>query len=281
MPAEWRTSEFWMRQSPAQSFELRREWEANKAREGYAGINWPKEYGGRGGTPTQKAIYDEEMARADAPVTVNTLGLTFLGPTVMAIGSDAQKRDIIKPMLHNEVIWCQGFSEPGAGSDLASPHHPGDRRGRPLGRQRAEGLDHQRAARRPDVRARAHRPAIAAPPRHLDAADRHARRRGRRPPAEADDRQRGVRRGLPHRREGSQGSRARRGRCRLERRDAAALVRARLVGDRAVHPLPRGVGSRSPRSPATPGAARTRHCASASPMRSSTSRRCACTPGTS
>ena len=119
VPAEWRTSEFWMRQSPAQSFELRREWEANKAREGYAGINWPKEYGGRGGTPTQKAIYDEEMARADAPVTVNTLGLTFLGPTVMAIGSDAQKRDIIKPMLHNEVIWCQGFSEPGAGSDLA------------------------------------------------------------------------------------------------------------------------------------------------------------------
>ena len=60
------------------------------------------------------------MARADAPVTVNTLGLTFLGPTVMAIGSDAQKREIIKPMLHNEVIWCQGFSEPGAGSDLAS-----------------------------------------------------------------------------------------------------------------------------------------------------------------
>ncbi len=120
LPSEWRTTHFWMQRSPAESFELRREWEANKAREGFAGINWPKEYGGRGGTPTQKAIYDEEMARADAPVTVNTLGLTFLGPTVMAIGSDAQKREIIKPMLHNEVIWCQGFSEPGAGSDLAS-----------------------------------------------------------------------------------------------------------------------------------------------------------------
>jgi alkylation response protein AidB-like acyl-CoA dehydrogenase len=109
-----------MQKSAAESFDLRREWEANKAREGYAGINWPKEYGGRGGTATQKAIYDEEMARAGAPVTVNTLGLTFLGPTVMAIGSDAQKREIIKPMLHNEVIWCQGFSEPGAGSDLAA-----------------------------------------------------------------------------------------------------------------------------------------------------------------
>jgi alkylation response protein AidB-like acyl-CoA dehydrogenase len=120
VPAEWGTAGFWMQKSPAESFDLRREWEAGKARAGFAGINWPKEYGGRGGTVTQKAIYDEEMAHANAPVTVNTLGLTFLGPTVMAIGSDAQKHEIIKPMLHNEVIWCQGFSEPGAGSDLAS-----------------------------------------------------------------------------------------------------------------------------------------------------------------
>jgi alkylation response protein AidB-like acyl-CoA dehydrogenase len=60
------------------------------------------------------------MARARAPETVNRLGLTFLGPTVMAIGTDEQKRDIIGPLLRNEVIWCQGFSEPGAGSDLAA-----------------------------------------------------------------------------------------------------------------------------------------------------------------
>jgi alkylation response protein AidB-like acyl-CoA dehydrogenase len=117
---EWRTPGFWQHKSPAESFDLRREWEAQKARDGFAGIAWPKEFGGRGGTPSQKAIYDEEMALADAPVTVNTLGLTFLGPTVMAIGTDAQKTEIIKPMLHNEVIWCQGFSEPGAGSDLAA-----------------------------------------------------------------------------------------------------------------------------------------------------------------
>ncbi len=120
IPSEWRSPDFWQRTSPAESFDLRREWEAQKARAGFAGIAWPKEFGGRGGTPSQKAIYDEEMARADAPITVNTLGLTFLGPTVMAIGTDEQKRDIIKPMLHNEVIWCQGFSEPGAGSDLAA-----------------------------------------------------------------------------------------------------------------------------------------------------------------
>ncbi|HZG91991.1 MAG TPA: acyl-CoA dehydrogenase family protein, partial [Pseudonocardia sp.] len=67
-----------------------------------------------------KAIYDVEMVRARAPQTVNPLGLTFLAPTVMAIGTDAQRKEIIGPMLRNEVIWCQGFSEPGAGSDLAA-----------------------------------------------------------------------------------------------------------------------------------------------------------------
>jgi alkylation response protein AidB-like acyl-CoA dehydrogenase len=99
---------------------MRREWEREKALAGFAGIQWPAEYGGRGGTPGMKAIYDEEMVRARAPRTVNPLGLTFLAPTVMAIGTDAQKKEIIGPLLRNEVIWCQGFSEPGAGSDLAA-----------------------------------------------------------------------------------------------------------------------------------------------------------------
>jgi alkylation response protein AidB-like acyl-CoA dehydrogenase len=120
LPQEWRSHEFWSTKSENESFDLRREWEANKARDGWAGILWPKEFGGRGGTPTQKAIYDEEMNRAHAPTTVNPLGLTFLAPTVMAIGTDEQKREIIGPLLRNEVIWCQGFSEPGAGSDLAA-----------------------------------------------------------------------------------------------------------------------------------------------------------------
>jgi alkylation response protein AidB-like acyl-CoA dehydrogenase len=120
LPQEWRSTEFWSTKSDDESFALRRDWEAKKARDGWAGIAWPKEFGGRGGTAVQKAIYDEEMNRAHAPVTVNTLGLTFLAPTVMAIGTDEQKREIIGPLLRNEVIWCQGFSEPGAGSDLAA-----------------------------------------------------------------------------------------------------------------------------------------------------------------
>ena len=120
LPAEWRTDEYWTARSLDEGFRLRRGWERDKALAGWAGIHWPREFGGRGGTPTQKAIYDEEMARARAPQTVNNLGLTFLAPTVMAIGTDEQKRDIVPALLRNDVIWCQGFSEPGAGSDLAA-----------------------------------------------------------------------------------------------------------------------------------------------------------------
>jgi alkylation response protein AidB-like acyl-CoA dehydrogenase len=120
LPAEWRRPGYWRSFTPDEAFTRRRDWEAAKARAGWAGVHWPVEYGGRGGTPAQKAIYDEEMARAGAPTTVNTLGLTFLAPTVMAIGTPEQKRDIIRPMLLTDVIWCQGFSEPDAGSDLAA-----------------------------------------------------------------------------------------------------------------------------------------------------------------
>ena len=120
IPPEWTRPGFWESLGDDESFRVRRGWERDKALAGFAGISWPSEYGGRGGTPGMKAIYDEETVQANAPRTVNALGLTFLAPTVMAIGSDAQKKEIIGPLLRNEVIWCQGFSEPGAGSDLAA-----------------------------------------------------------------------------------------------------------------------------------------------------------------
>ncbi len=129
LPAEMRTPIFWEGKTEEESFEVRREWEAGKAAAGFAGITWPTEYGGRGGTPTMKAIYDQEMALAGAPQTVNPLGLAFLAPTVMALGTDEQKRDIIRPLLHCETIWCQGFSEPGAGSDLAALSMRAERQG--------------------------------------------------------------------------------------------------------------------------------------------------------
>jgi len=120
IPAQWREPGFWGGLGSDEAFALRRDWERDKALAGFAGIAWPVEYGGRGGTPGMKAIYDEEMARARAPESANGLGLAFLAPTVMLLGTDEQKKEIIGPLVRNEVIWCQGFSEPGAGSDLAA-----------------------------------------------------------------------------------------------------------------------------------------------------------------
>ncbi len=88
---------------------------------GYAGINWPTEYGGRGATLTEQLIYLEETTLAGAPyVGVNFVGLLHAGPTIMAEGTEAQRQAYLPAILRGEEVWCQGFSEPGAGSDLAA-----------------------------------------------------------------------------------------------------------------------------------------------------------------
>ena len=88
---------------------------------GYAGINWPKDYGGRGATPTEHLIFLEETERAGAPyVGVNFVGLLHAGPTLIAEGTDEQRGAHLPRILRGEEVWCQGFSEPTAGSDLAS-----------------------------------------------------------------------------------------------------------------------------------------------------------------
>jgi alkylation response protein AidB-like acyl-CoA dehydrogenase len=88
---------------------------------GYAGINWPTEYGGRGATPTEHLIFLEETERAGAPyVGVNFVGLLHAGPTIITEGSAEQRAEHLPKILTGEEIWCQGFSEPASGSDLAS-----------------------------------------------------------------------------------------------------------------------------------------------------------------
>src|SRR5689334_5715519 len=100
--------------------ELRRSWQRKLYEAGYLGMDWPAEWGGRGATEVEKSIFEAELARADAPPILNLLGIGLLGPALIHHGSEAQRRRFIPPMLAADEIWCQGFSEPGAGSDLAS-----------------------------------------------------------------------------------------------------------------------------------------------------------------
>ncbi len=96
-----------------------KDWQALKAANGYAQITWPKEIGGRGGTPMQQVIWNQEEARFDAPVGPMAIGLGMCLPTVIAFGSEAHKQRYVKPALSGAEIWCQLFSEPSAGSDVA------------------------------------------------------------------------------------------------------------------------------------------------------------------
>jgi alkylation response protein AidB-like acyl-CoA dehydrogenase len=101
-------------------FEFRRDWQRKLNERGWAGLSWPEQYGGSGATLFEQAIFSEEVARAGAPGMANTLGLAMGGPTVIGHGSDEQKERYLAPILSAEEIWCQGFSEPQSGSDLAS-----------------------------------------------------------------------------------------------------------------------------------------------------------------
>jgi alkylation response protein AidB-like acyl-CoA dehydrogenase len=102
------------------AFEFRRAWQRALNERGWAGLSWPTEYGGAGATLVEQAIFSEELARAGTPQMANVLGLAMGGPTVIAHGTEEQKHRYLPPILSADEIWCQGFSEPDSGSDLAS-----------------------------------------------------------------------------------------------------------------------------------------------------------------
>jgi alkylation response protein AidB-like acyl-CoA dehydrogenase len=115
----------------AQRFEdpFIREWSRKLYGAGYAGLTWPKEYGGQGAPPSFQAILYEELAAVQAPTHVGVIGLNMAGPTIIAHGSEEQKSRYLQPILAADEIWCQGFSEPDAGSDLAAARTRAERRG--------------------------------------------------------------------------------------------------------------------------------------------------------
>lgn len=102
------------------TFELLRRWDATLADAGWAAVSWPQEYGGRGAGVLEQLAYAEETTTARAPVPLNVIGMNNIAPAIMQYGTDAQKRELLPRMVRADDIWCQGMSEPEAGSDLAS-----------------------------------------------------------------------------------------------------------------------------------------------------------------
>jgi alkylation response protein AidB-like acyl-CoA dehydrogenase len=102
------------------AFQFRRDWQRKLGQAGWAGVSWPQEYGGRGATLIEQALFNEEVVRLKLPSVANVLGIAMGGPTVIAHGTEEQKQRYLPPILSAEEIWCQGFSEPDSGSDLAS-----------------------------------------------------------------------------------------------------------------------------------------------------------------
>jgi alkylation response protein AidB-like acyl-CoA dehydrogenase len=102
------------------AFDTLRAWDAAVADAGWAAVSWPREYGGRGATVLEQLAYAEETTRARVPMPLNIIGMNNIGPAIMLHGTEAQKRELLPRMVRADDIWCQGMSEPEAGSDLAS-----------------------------------------------------------------------------------------------------------------------------------------------------------------
>jgi alkylation response protein AidB-like acyl-CoA dehydrogenase len=98
----------------------RREWQRKLAEAGLAGVSWPKEYGGQGLGPIEQVVVNQELSRAHVAGILDVIGIGMLGPCIIAHGSEEQKSRYLGPMLHGDEVWCQLFSEPAAGSDLAA-----------------------------------------------------------------------------------------------------------------------------------------------------------------
>ena len=167
---------------------------------GYAAVHWPVEHGGRGANELERLVFQEEYERAGGPTRVNIQGLMLAGPTVMAFGTPEQQQRWLPAMLRSDEVWCQGFSEPDAGSDLASLRTRAVVGRRQSGRQRPEDLDHGSALLRLDLHLGPHEQRRVQASRHHLGDDRPAISWSGRPPDHAAQRSPRVRRDLLRRR---------------------------------------------------------------------------------
>src|SRR3982074_17978 len=127
LPSEWRHKGVGGFREEEET-DLQRQWQRRLHEAGWLKLAWPEEAGGRAATPVMQAIYQEEMARAGAPIILGRLGVTLLAPTLLVLGSQWQKDTYVDKILSGELIFCQGFSEPDAGSDLAGLRARAERR---------------------------------------------------------------------------------------------------------------------------------------------------------
>ena len=129
IPDWWRATDSREFADEDDQFERLRAWHQTLYDAGYVGVTWPVEYGGQGRGHIENALLQQELVSAGAPPSVNGLGISLCGPAIIHHGSEEQKRRFLRPMLRAEHMWCQGYSEPGAGSDLAGLQTRAERSG--------------------------------------------------------------------------------------------------------------------------------------------------------
>jgi alkylation response protein AidB-like acyl-CoA dehydrogenase len=129
LPDELRGRGFAASRASREEVAALRAWQRRMYEAGYVGMDWPREFGGRGASLVEQIILYQEMARAESPQLVNRGGVSILGPTLIRYGTPAQQQRFLRPILMADEIWCQGFSEPNAGSDLANLQTRAETRG--------------------------------------------------------------------------------------------------------------------------------------------------------
>src|SRR5262249_20952814 len=120
VPREWRRDHCWSRSDDPAWFEVARPWQRKLHEGGWSAIAWPREHGGRGATVVERWLFEEALDRVGAPRPAAGAYVDLIGPAILHHGTDAQRRRYLGPLLSGDDLWCQGFSEPGAGSDLAA-----------------------------------------------------------------------------------------------------------------------------------------------------------------